>query len=97
MGSYFINTAPNSHLPKPGQYSKVQNCRVCHYCHKFMNKMEVAEKSKEIVMHKNANKTVTEIYNFEKIPRSKRDTLPSSNERNSHETKEQTFYQDYRL
>ena len=53
----FINTKPNSYLPKRGQQPKIQNCRVHHYCHKLMNKMEVAEQNKQTAMYKNINKT----------------------------------------
>jgi hypothetical protein len=73
MSLYFINTAPNSHLPKPGQYFEVQNRRVCDDCHQRMNKMEVAGQSKEMVMscvRLLVRKTVTEICTCEKIPRS---------------------------
>lgn len=50
MSSYFVDNAPNPHLPKPGQYSEVQNRRVCHDCHKRVNEMEVTEQSKEMAV-----------------------------------------------
>lgn len=48
-GRVALTTLPITNLPKPRQHPKEQNCRVHQYCHKLMNKMEVAESEERYI------------------------------------------------